>query len=94
MERLRLDGSQHPKVIECPPMVKTPQDVYRVEVRATFHPDADLCQVAVEVTHESTRELIYWSLGPLVTGEGSAVAEIERQAARAATWVSDLWAPF
>ena len=94
MEQLRLDGMQAPRTIEAPPIVKTPEDVYRVEVRATFHPDAGLCQAATEITHESTRELIYWHLGPLVTGEAAASAEIGDALRRAQQWLSDLWAPF
>lgn len=94
MEQLRLDGTQHPRTIEQPPIIKTPEDVYRVEVRVTFAPDEQLGHVAVEVTHEHSRELIYWKLGQLAHGEGELAAAIAEAAATAQRWVGELYAPF
>lgn len=48
--------------IESPPAFKTPDDVYRAELRLTWHPDTGRRVVAIELTHEHTRELIYWKL--------------------------------
>lgn len=94
MEQLRLDGTQHPKEFGSPPMIKTPDDVYRIELRVTFEPDAQLGQVAVEVTHENSRELIYWKLGQLAHGEGELAQAMMEGAAAVQRWIGELYSPF
>lgn len=62
MNKLPLEGLQ--ERWDQPALLKTPDDVYRVELRLTMWPDDGRYTVAVEATHEHTRELIAWKMAP------------------------------
>lgn len=62
MKQLQLDGM--PEAWEQPRLVKTPDDVYRVELRLTMWPDDGRYTVAVQATHEHTGELVSWKMVP------------------------------
>lgn len=60
-----------------PQLIRTPDDVYRIEIRLTFAPDTQRSVAAVEVTHEHTRELVWWTLFPSFEGTTAAHALLE-----------------
>ena len=65
MKQLHFD--MDPGEWDQPSLVKTPDDVYRIEVRLTFQPDSGKAICAVEATHENSRELVSWKLFPAIT---------------------------
>lgn len=71
MRQLTFD--MQPEGWDQPLTVKTPDDIYRIEVRVTFHPDSGRSVAAVETTHEHTRELISWKMLPMVESHDSLV---------------------
>nr|CRY97306.1 hypothetical protein [uncultured prokaryote] len=79
--------------ISQPPIVKTPDDTYRAELRLTWHPPSGRKVVAIEVTHENSRELVAWSLYP--TDETTQVGLYVQQAwAHLLSLIEELDAPF
>lgn len=94
MRQLKLFPDDQGESIETPTPIKTPDDIYRVEIRATFHPDSGKSQCAVEVTHEHSRELIAWKLSPTRLGEDALLSQLREAQAEGSRWVQDLWAPF
>lgn len=94
MRQLRLFPDAQGEGWEQPPTVKTPDDVYRIEMRCTFHPDRRIGVVAVEVTHENSRELVAWKLSPTKQGEDALLSQLREAHQEAARWVQDLYAPF
>lgn len=92
MKQLSLFNETH-EHYSTPQVIRTPDDVYRAELRVTFQPDAELSVCAVEVTHEHSRELVSWTMFPYVEGV-SAVASLEEGYARLVHEITSLENPF
>lgn len=64
MKQLRLDLGSAGERIDVMPLVKVPNDVYRLDIRVTFRPDDGRIIGAVETSFEHSRELCSWVLQP------------------------------
>nr|CRY96752.1 hypothetical protein [uncultured prokaryote] len=89
----QLSFFETPQTIHQPPIVKTPDDTYRAELRLTWHPQSGRKVIAIEVSHEHSRELVSWKLYP--TDEGHSVAWLFDQAVQdLGAILEELDAPF
>lgn len=96
MKQLRLDIDMGPESLDYTPTVKTPDDVYRLELRLTFRPEDGKMLGAVEVTHESSRELVSWKMLPTRTSqhEGEQLAYLGLLWAEARVRFLEMMEPF
>lgn len=93
--QLSLFDPPAPSRIDCPQHVKTPDDVYRAELRLVFHPDAGRSACAVEVTHDGSRELVSWVMLPIRDdGETGALALLADAVPELQRRVQELFCPF
>lgn len=92
--QLDLFDPPAPRRHDSPSMLKTPDDVFRIEVRLLFHPDAKRNCLAIEVTHDYSRELISWVMLPLTQDLEGAEALLRQGYAEAMTQLRELYEPF
>lgn len=92
--QLNLFDPPTPRTLDYIPTIKTPDDVYRGELRVVFHPDSGRSAVAVELTHDGSRELVSWIMLPLGAGEDECMERLAQGFAHLRARVLELWAPF
>lgn len=92
--QLHLFDPPSPTRIDSPQSIKTPDDVYRVEVRLVFHPTSGRNCCAIEVTHDGSRELVSWVMLPLTDGLDGAESLLSAAWAEALTRIRELYEPF
>lgn len=92
--QLHLFDPPAPTRLDVPQHVKTPDDVYRIELRLVFHPDTGRNVCAVEVTHDGSRELVSWIMLPSMDNLDGAEALLATAYAEAKVRLNELYAPF
>lgn len=92
--QLDLFDPPSPRRLDTPTTIKTPDDVYRIEVRLVFHPDGRRNACAIEVTHDGSRELISWVMLPLTSDLEGAESLLSTAWAEALVRLRELYEPF